>query len=165
MLKAVYPGTFDPISLGHIDLIKRARVLFGEVIVAISTGNGKSTLFTEEERFNITSEVLADISNVSVMPLQGLIADFVEEVGASAVIRGIRAVSDFDYEFQMANINRHLNKKFETVFLTPDEKYTCLSSTMIRQVAKIDPRRVSDYVDPVTLDALLKKAYGTPETI
>ncbi len=157
MIKVVYPGTFDPISLGHIDLIKRAKSLFDEVIVAISTGNGKSTLFTEEERFNITSEVLSDMPNVRVVRLQGLIADFIDEVGASAVIRGLRAVSDFDYEFQMANINRHLNKKFETIFLTPDEKYTCLSSTMIRQVSKIDPHRVADYVHPVVLDALLAK--------
>ncbi|WP_192484494.1 MULTISPECIES: pantetheine-phosphate adenylyltransferase [Cysteiniphilum] len=157
MIKVVYPGTFDPISLGHIDLIKRAKSLFDEVIVAISTGNGKSTLFTEEERFNITSEVLSDMPNVRVVRLQGLIADFIDEVGASAVIRGLRAVSDFDYEFQMANINRHLNKKFETIFLTPDEKYTCLSSTMIRQVSKIDPYRVADYVHPVVLDALLAK--------
>lgn len=157
MIKVVYPGTFDPISLGHIDLIKRAKSLFDEVIVAISTGNGKSTLFTEEERFNITSEVLSDMPNVRVVRLQGLIADFIDEVGASAVIRGLRAVSDFDYEFQMANINRHLNKKFETIFLTPDEKYTCLSSTMIRQVSKIDPHRVADYAHPVVLDALLAK--------
>lgn len=157
MIKVVYPGTFDPISLGHIDLIKRAKSLFDEVIVAISTGNGKSTLFTEEERFNITSEVLSDMPNVRVVRLQGLIADFIDEVGANAVIRGLRAVSDFDYEFQMANINRHLNKKFETIFLTPDEKYTCLSSTMVRQVSKIDPHRVADYVHPVVLDALLAK--------
>lgn len=157
MIKVVYPGTFDPISLGHIDLIKRAKSLFDEVIVAISTGNGKSTLFTEEERFKITSEVLSDMPNVRVVRLQGLIADFVDEVSANAVIRGLRAVSDFDYEFQMANINRHLNKKFETIFLTPDEKYTCLSSTMIRQVSKIDPHRVADYVHPVVLDALLEK--------
>ncbi|WP_119328044.1 pantetheine-phosphate adenylyltransferase [Cysteiniphilum halobium] len=157
MIKVVYPGTFDPISLGHIDLIKRAKSLFHEVIVAVSTGSGKSTLFTEEERFQITYEVLGGMANVRIMRLQGLIADFVDEVGASAVIRGLRAVSDFDYEFQMANINRHLNKKFETIFLTPDEKYTCLSSTMIRQVAKIDPYRVADYVHPVVLNALLRK--------
>ena len=157
MIKVVYPGTFDPISLGHIDLIKRAKSLFHEVIVAVSTGSGKSTLFTEEERFQITYEVLGGMANVRIMRLQGLIADFVDEVGASAIIRGLRAVSDFDYEFQMANINRHLNKKFETIFLTPDEKYTCLSSTMIRQVAKIDPYRVADYVHPVVLNALLRK--------
>lgn len=157
MIKVVYPGTFDPISLGHIDLIKRAKYLFDEVIVAISTGNDKSTLFTEEERLKITSEVLTDMPCVRVVRLQGLIADFIDEVGAHAVIRGLRAVSDFDYEFQMANINRHLNKKFETIFLTPDEKYTCLSSTMIRQVSKIDPYRVADYVHPAVLDALLEK--------
>ena len=157
MIKVVYPGTFDPISLGHIDLIKRAKSLFHEVIVAVSTGSGKSTLFTEEERFQITYEVLGGMANVRIMRLQGLIADFVDEVGASAIIRGLRAVSDFDYEFQMANINRHLNKKFETILLTPDEKYTCLSSTMIRQVAKIDPYRVADYVHPVVLNALLRK--------
>ncbi|WP_395946091.1 pantetheine-phosphate adenylyltransferase [Caedibacter taeniospiralis] len=157
MIKVVYPGTFDPISFGHIDLIKRARRMFSEVIVAISTASGKSTLFSEDERVQITREVLADLDNVSVVRLDGLIADFIPQVGAQAVIRGLRAVSDFDYEFQMANINRHLNKDFETIFLTPDEKYTCLSSTMIRQVAKIDPLRVSEYVHPVVLEALLRK--------
>ncbi|WP_100551255.1 pantetheine-phosphate adenylyltransferase [Caedibacter taeniospiralis] len=157
MIKVVYPGTFDPISFGHIDLIKRARRMFSEVIVAISTASGKSTLLSEDERVQITREVLADMDNVSVVRLDGLIADFITQVGAQAVIRGLRAVSDFDYEFQMANINRHLNKDFETIFLTPDEKYTCLSSTMIRQVAKIDPLRVSEYVHPVVLEALLRK--------
>jgi pantetheine-phosphate adenylyltransferase len=131
--------------------------MFSEVIVAISTASGKSTLFSEDERVQITREVLADLDNVSVVRLDGLIADFIPQVGAQAVIRGLRAVSDFDYEFQMANINRHLNKDFETIFLTPDEKYTCLSSTMIRQVAKIDPLRVSEYVHPVVLEALLRK--------
>ncbi|WP_116963724.1 pantetheine-phosphate adenylyltransferase [Fastidiosibacter lacustris] len=157
MIKVVYPGTFDPISLGHIDLIKRAKALFGEVIVAISTGDGKKTLFSKEERLEITRKVLAEMEGVQVVYLEGLIADFVKHVNAKAVIRGLRVVSDFDYEFQMANINRHLNPKFETIFLTPDEKYTCLSSTMIRQVSKIDPYRVAGYVHSVVLEALLTK--------
>ena len=157
MIKVVYPGTFDPISLGHISLIKRANRLFDEVIVAISTGCDKLTLFSEVERLQITQEALSDMRGVRVVHLEGLIADYVKQVDAKAVIRGLRAVSDFDYEFQMANINRHLNKDFETIFLTPDEKYTCLSSTMIRQVAKVDPHRVAEYVHPVVLDALLKK--------
>ena len=157
MVKVVYPGTFDPISLGHVDLIKRAKKMFPKVIVAISTGSDKSTLFSEDERLQITRKVLADMDNVRVVLLEGLIADFVTKVGAYAVVRGLRAVSDFDYEFQMAKINRYLNKNFETIFLTPHEKNTFLSSTMIRQVSKINPQRISDYVHPVVLSALFQK--------
>lgn len=160
-MKAIYPGTFDPISLGHTDVIIRASKLFDEIIVAVSTGDGKSTLFTEKERLEITHKVLSEMQNVKVIRLKGLLADLIDQVNAQAVIRGLRAVSDFDYEFQMANINRHLNKNLETIFLTPDEKYTCLSSTMIRQVAKFNPKRISNYVHPVVLDALIKKSSTT----
>lgn len=157
MSKVVYPGTFDPISYGHVDLVERADKLFDKVIVAISTGSNKQTLFDESERLTIAQKVLKPYKNVSVMRFDGLLVDFVEKVGAKVVIRGLRAVSDFEYEFQMAAINRRLKTDIETVFLTPDERYTCLSSTMIREVARIDPMRVKTFVSPIVLEALKAK--------
>lgn len=158
MTRVVYPGTFDPISYGHIDLVKRALRLFNKVIIAISTGSGKKTLFSQQERLQITQEIFAGHQNVEVVAFDGLLVDFFDTVAADAVIRGLRVVSDFEYEFQMASINYRLNNKVETIFLTPDEKYTCLSSTMIREVARIDPSRVAQFVAPVVLKALAKKA-------
>ncbi|WP_119343407.1 pantetheine-phosphate adenylyltransferase [Facilibium subflavum] len=157
MTKVVYPGTFDPISYGHIDLVKRALCLFDHVIVAISTGTNKQTFFDVHERFSITKEVFHEYQRVTVIQFEGLLVDLVDQHKAKAVIRGLRAVSDFEYEFQMASINHHLNKNVETIFLTPDEKYTYLSSTMIREVARIDPERVAEFVSPVVLEALKKK--------
>ena len=154
MVSVVYPGTFDPITNGHVDLIERALGLFDHVIVAVATGYDKKTLFNEQERIALASKVLQPLENVEVVKLNGLLADFIDEMGAKAIIRGLRAVSDFEYEFQMASINRRLNPRLETVFLTPDEKYACLSSTMIRQVAKIDPNRVDGFVHPLVLTAL-----------
>lgn len=158
MKRVVYPGTFDPISYGHIDLVRRALGLFDEVVIAISSGDGKKTLFSQQERLQITKEVFAEYPQVDVVAFDGLLVDFFDRIGADAVIRGLRAVSDFEYEFQMASINYRLNKKVETIFLTPDEKYTCLSSTMIREVARIDPAQAAQFVAPVVLKALEKKA-------
>ena len=160
MKRVVYPGTFDPISYGHIDLVRRALGLFDEVVIAISTGDGKKTLFSQQERLQITKEVFAKYPQVDVVAFDGLLVDFFDRIGADAVIRGLRAVSDFEYEFQMASINYRLNKKVETIFLTPDEKYTCLSSTMIREVARIDPAQAAQFVVPVVLKALEKKAWA-----
>ncbi|MBK2125350.1 pantetheine-phosphate adenylyltransferase [Fangia hongkongensis] len=157
MIKVVYSGTFDPVTYGHIDLVKRALRLFDHVVVAISTGSNKKTLFSEDERLVLAKQVFDMYDTVSVVKFEGLLADFIESCGAKAVIRGLRAVSDFEYEFQMASINHRLNGEFETLFLTPDEKYTCLSSTMIREVARIDPLRVSEFVPQVVLDSLKSK--------
>ena len=134
--------------------------LFDEVVIAISTGDGKKTLFSQQERLQITKEVFAKYPQVDVVAFDGLLVDFFDRIGADAVIRGLRAVSDFEYEFQMASINYRLNKKVETIFLTPDEKYTCLSSTMIREVARIDPAQAAQFVVPVVLKALEKKAWA-----
>ncbi|MFZ9034562.1 MAG: pantetheine-phosphate adenylyltransferase [Francisellaceae bacterium] len=153
----VYSGTFDPITHGHVDLVDRARRLFDHITVAISTGLNKKPLFTKKERFKIANEVFKSYDNVEVITFDGLLVDCVKDLGAKAVIRGLRAVTDFEYEFQMASINHKLDDDFETIFMIPDEKYTCLSSTMIREVAKIDPMRVRDFVSPVVFEAILKK--------
>jgi pantetheine-phosphate adenylyltransferase len=155
--KVVYSGTFDPITLGHIDLVHRALKMFDEVIIAVSTGEGKSPLFSLEERVNFASSIFRETKGVSVQPFNGLLVDFISKMNACAILRGLRAVSDFEYEFQMAAINRKLNNIAETIFLTPSEKYTSISSTMIRQVALIDPERISSFVHPVVINALKNK--------
>jgi pantetheine-phosphate adenylyltransferase len=152
--KVVYSGTFDPITLGHVDLVERALCLFDEVIIGVSTGTGKTPLFNIMERVELAEQVFKNEPRVTVQQFSGLLVDFVSGVGAKAVLRGLRAVSDFEYEFQMAAINRKLNDQVETIFLAPSEQYTCLSSTMIREVAKIDPMRIPDMVHPVVIEAL-----------
>jgi pantetheine-phosphate adenylyltransferase len=155
--RVVYSGTFDPITLGHVDLVKRALRMFDEVVIAVSTGFGKKTLFTLEERVTFSQEIFKGNTKVSVQPFDGLLVDFVHSIGGCAILRGLRAVSDFEYEFQMAAINRKLNAEVETIFLTPSEQFTSLSSTMIRQVALIDPERVSQLVHPLVVEALKQK--------
>ncbi|MCF6776453.1 pantetheine-phosphate adenylyltransferase [Thiotrichales bacterium 19X7-9] len=153
----VYPGTFDPLTLGHLDLIERALNLFDQVIVAISTGTGKAPLFSADERVKMAKSAVSQYQNVIVKPFSGLLVDFFAQVDADAVLRGLRAVSDFEYEFQMAAINRKLNHQVETIFLTPAEKYTSISSTMVREVAKIDPHRITSLVPDVVIEALKDK--------
>ncbi len=155
--KVVYSGTFDPITLGHVDLVERALCLFDEVIIGVSTGTGKAPLFNLEERVELATQVFMGEPRVKIQAFSGLLVDFVSSVGAKAVLRGLRAVSDFEYEFQMAAINRKLNNQIETIFLAPSEQYTCLSSTMIREVAKIDPMRIPDMVHPIVIEALKLK--------
>jgi pantetheine-phosphate adenylyltransferase len=153
----VYSGTFDPITLGHVDLVKRALRMFDEVVIAVSTGFGKKTLFTLEERVSLSQEIFKHNAKVRIEPFDGLLVDFVHSIGGCAILRGLRAVSDFEYEFQMAAINRKLNTEVETIFLTPSEQFTSLSSTMIRQVALIDPERISQLVHPIVVEALKQK--------
>ncbi|MCF6767917.1 pantetheine-phosphate adenylyltransferase [Thiotrichales bacterium 19S11-10] len=157
MRRVVYPGTFDPLTFGHLDLIERALHLFDEVVVAISTGSEKAPLFSIDERVAMTKEALSKYDKVLVRSFDGLLVDFFEEASANAVLRGLRAVSDFEYEFQMAAINRKLNANVETIFLTPAEKYTSISSTMVREVAKIDPYRIASLVPEVIVNALKAK--------
>ena len=134
---AIYPGTFDPITNGHLDIIKRAPRIFDKVIVAIAHNTGKAPLFTMDERKAQIEKVTAGIEGVSVEIFSGLIVDFCHQKGATALIRGLRAVSDFEYEFQMALLNRKLGKDVESVFLMPKEKYTYLSSSMIKEIAAL----------------------------
>jgi pantetheine-phosphate adenylyltransferase len=135
MNKAVYPGTFDPITRGHEDLVRRASRLFGGVIVAVADSRGKSPFFTVEERIAMAREVLAAYPNVEIIGFSGLLRDFLLQQNVRVILRGLRAVSDFEYEFQMAGMNRALIPDAETVFLTPSDQYQFVSATMVREIA------------------------------
>jgi pantetheine-phosphate adenylyltransferase len=153
---AVYPGTFDPITNGHTDLVRRAAGIFDRVVVAIAANPGKTPMFTLDERVDLSRRVLAGIPNVEVKGYSGLTVDFAREQGCRIVVRGLRAVSDFEFEFQLANMSRHLAGELETVFLTPKEHFTFISSTMIREIA-IYGGPVHEFVDPIVAAELLKK--------
>ena len=134
---AVYPGTFDPITLGHEDLVRRGAYLFDELIVAVAGSTSKKTLFSLDERVQLAKEVFANFDNVKVMGFDGLLMKFVQQQHAQIVLRGLRAASDFEYEFQLAGMNRKLYPKLETMFLTPSEKYMFVSSSLVREVANL----------------------------
>ena len=151
--RALYPGTFDPITNGHADLIERASQLFSHVIVAIASNPSKKPLFTLKERVEMIKKVTADLPNVEVVGFTGLLADFADEQNATILIRGLRAVSDFEYEFQLANMNRRLNPKLESVFLTPAEENSFISSTLVKEVA-LHLGAVSGFCHPVVEKAL-----------
>jgi len=155
MIKVVYPGTFDPITRGHEDVVRRAAGLFGEVIVAVAESRTQ-TLFTLNERADMAREVFADFANVRVEGFHGLLMSFVQAQGARVVLRGLRAVSDFEYEFQLAGMNRNLYPEMETLFLTPAEQYTFISATMVREVARFGGD-VSKFVSPLVAARLQQK--------
>ena len=155
MIKVVYPGTFDPITRGHEDVVRRAAGLFGEVIVAVAESRTQ-TLFTMNERVEMAREVFADFANVRVEGFNGLLMNFVQAQGARVVLRGLRAVSDFEYEFQLAGMNRNLYPEMETLFLTPAEQYTFISATMVREVARFGGD-VSKFVSPLVAARLQQK--------
>jgi pantetheine-phosphate adenylyltransferase len=155
---AVYPGTFDPITLGHEDIVRRAANLFDEVIVAVAGSTNKSTLFSLDERVAL-AESLFNSSNIKVVGFSGLLMQFVQEQGAQMVIRGLRAASDFEYEFQLAGMNRKLYPKLETLFLTPAEQYMFVSSSLVREVARLGGD-VDQFVSPVVESAIRKKLEG-----
>ncbi|MBS0580157.1 MAG: pantetheine-phosphate adenylyltransferase [Proteobacteria bacterium] len=152
---AVYPGTFDPITNGHIDLVRRAAGIFDAVIVAIAANPNKTPMFSLEMRVNLARRVLADIPNVSVEGYSGLTVDFARAHGGAVVVRGLRALSDFEFEFQLANMSRHLDRDFETVFLTPQEQFTFISSTLVREIATLGGD-IHEFVHPI-VEAELKK--------
>jgi len=155
VIKVVYPGTFDPITRGHEDVVRRAAGLFGEVIVAVAESRTQ-TLFTMNERVDMAREVFADFANVRVEGFNGLLMNFVQAQGARVVLRGLRAVSDFEYEFQLAGMNRNLYPEMETLFLTPAEQYTFISATMVREVARFGGD-VSKFVSPLVAAKLQQK--------
>jgi pantetheine-phosphate adenylyltransferase len=153
----MYPGTFDPITLGHEDLVRRASILFDRVVVAIADNPAsKAPMFTTDERVAMAASALADISNVEVTGYEGLTVDYAQANNLRVIIRGLRAVSDFEYEFQLANMNRHLTDEVETAFLTPTEKYTFISSSLVREVAELGGD-VSEFVSPKVKQALLER--------
>ncbi|OGU61056.1 MAG: pantetheine-phosphate adenylyltransferase [Ignavibacteria bacterium GWF2_33_9] len=155
---AIYPGTFDPITNGHVDVIERAADLFGKVYVVIAVNSQKSTLFSEEERLVMARESLKDLPNVEVITYQGLTVECAIELNAAAIVRGIRAISDYEYELQIALMNRKLAPNVHTVFLLPNEKYTYLNSSIIREIGRYD-HDVSEFV-PVFVAEKLKEKYG-----
>lgn len=156
-ISAMYPGTFDPITLGHEDIVRRSLTLFDKVVVAIAANPGsKAPMFSVDERVALAEAVLADIGNVEVTGYTGLTVDFAREHELRVIIRGLRAISDFEYEFQLANMNRHLTNEVETAFLTPTEKYTFISSSLVREVATLGGD-VSEFVSPKVKLALLER--------
>ena len=157
MKLAIYPGTFDPVTHGHLDILRRASRLFDKVLVAIADNESKNPLFTVEERLALLAPHLKSMRKVSTARLEGLTVDFARKHGAVALIRGLRAVSDFEYEFQMAQMNRHLDPTIETIFLMPSHTFFYTSSHIVKQVCQVDSSRLEQFVPPNVLKALRKK--------
>ena len=155
-LIAVYPGTFDPMTLGHEDLMRRACGLFDRLLLAVAAGHHKRTMFTIAERIDIAKEIAKPYKNVEVIAFRGLLRDFVVAAGGKVVVRGLRAVSDFEYEFQMAGMNRQLMPEVETVFLTPSDQYQFVSGTFVREIATLGGD-VSKFVAPSVLRRLQER--------
>jgi pantetheine-phosphate adenylyltransferase len=156
MTTAVYPGTFDPLTRGHEDIIRRASGLFTAVVVGVADSRGKRPFFTLGERIDMAREVLAPYPNITVEGFGGLLRDFVRQHGAGVIVRGLRAVSDFEYEFQMAGMNRVLVPEVETVFMTPDEKYQFISATIVREIALLGGD-TGKFVHPIINERLKAK--------
>jgi pantetheine-phosphate adenylyltransferase len=156
MSSALYPGTFDPITNGHVDLIRRSARIFERVVVAIAANPSKAPLFSLEDRVNLARTVLDDLGNVEVMGYTGLTVELARDSGLEVMVRGLRAVSDFEFEFQLATMSRQLNDDVETVFLTPTEQFSFISSSMVREIALLGGD-VSKFVPPVVREALEAK--------
>jgi pantetheine-phosphate adenylyltransferase len=154
--RAMYPGTFDPFTNGHNDLVRRASRIFEHVVVSIASNPGKTPLFSLEQRVDLARRVLADVPNVEVTGYSGLTVDFAREHGLNVIVRGLRAVSDFEFEFQLATMSRHLNDNVETVFLTPTEQFNFISSTLIREIATLGGN-VREFVHPLVAEALRER--------
>ena len=159
-LTAIYPGTFDPMTLGHADLMRRASNLFDRLVLAVAAGHHKRTMFTIAERLEMAQEIAAPYPNVEVMAFRGLLRNFVVDLGAKVVIRGLRAVSDFEYEFQMAGMNRQLMPDVETVFMTPSDQFQFVSGTFVREIATLGGD-VSKFVAPSVLRRLQDRVVNT----
>ena len=156
MQRAVYPGTFDPMTMGHVDLVKRASKLFDSVIIAIASSDSKKPMFSLEERIEIGNKIFADDPKVEVIGFSGLLVNFAKDNDANILIRGLRVVADFEYEFQLANMNRAMSPDIESVFLTPKEEYSYISSSLVKEIATMGGD-VTRFVDSVTLEALNQK--------
>jgi pantetheine-phosphate adenylyltransferase len=160
MANAMYPGTFDPITNGHYDLVRRALRIFDRVVVAIAANPGKAPMFTLAQRVNMARRVLAELERVDVVGYEGLTVEFARTHGLPVMMRGLRAVSDFEFEFQLANMSRRLSADVETVFLTPTEEFTFISSSMVREIATLGGD-VSKFVHPIVHAELRKRAKKT----
>ncbi|MGY8844107.1 MAG: pantetheine-phosphate adenylyltransferase [Gammaproteobacteria bacterium] len=155
-ITAIYPGTFDPITLGHVDIVSRAAPMFGELILAVAGSTSKNTVFSADERVELATNVLSRFPNVRIMKFEGLMVDFAKKNGASIILRGLRAVSDFEYEFQLAGMNRKLMPEADTVFLPTSEKFTYISSSLVREIAKYGGD-IGEFVPPGVKEVLIKK--------
>jgi pantetheine-phosphate adenylyltransferase len=153
---AVYPGTFDPITNGHTDLVARAARVFPKVIIAIAESPHKKPMFSLEERIRLSESQLSQLQNVEVVGFSNLLVEFVQQIGATIIVRGLRAVSDFEYEFQLASMNRHLAPDVETLFLTPDEDYSFISSSLVKEIARLNGD-VSEFVSEAVQAAMIKR--------
>ena len=162
-LIAVYPGTFDPMTLGHEDLMRRACGLFDKLLLAVAAGHHKRTMFTIDERIDIAREIAQPYKNVEVVAFRGLLRDFVVENGGKVVVRGLRAVSDFEYEFQMAGMNRQLMPEVETIFMTPSDQFQFVSGTFVREIAVLGGD-VSKFVAPSVLKRLRERLTHSQDT-
>lgn len=156
MRKIIYPGTFDPITRGHEDLVRRAAGLFDQVVVAVATSAGKQPLFSLDERLELARAALADLPGVEVLPLEGLLVDFVRAQNTCMVLRGLRAAADFEFEFQLAGMNRRMMPELETVFLTPDQQYLFLSASIVREIARLGGD-VRLFVSPLIAERITAK--------
>jgi len=155
-ITAVYPGTFDPITHGHFDIVSRASPLFDRVILAVAESTSKNTVFSVVERVELARKIVAALPNIEVQKFNGLMVDFARKCKASVVLRGLRAVSDFEYEFQLAGMNRKLMSEVDTIFMPTSEKYTYISSSLVREISSYGGD-VSDFVDPQVEEALTKR--------
>jgi pantetheine-phosphate adenylyltransferase len=156
MIKAIYPGTFDPLTRGHEELVRRASTLFDSLVLGIADSRAKRTFFSLQERVDMAREVLSDVKNLQVVGFSGLLIDFVRQQNARVALRGLRAVSDFEYEFQLAGMNRNLYPQMETIFLTPSEQHMFISATLVREIASLGGD-VSKFVHPVVENKLKAK--------
>jgi pantetheine-phosphate adenylyltransferase len=163
MRTVIYPGSFDPFTNGHLDLAQRAAKLFDKVIVAVAQSDGKNPLFTSAERLDLVRQSIKGLDNVAADAFDGLLIDYVQRRGGQAVVRGLRAVSDFEFEFQLALMNRKLNEQIETIFMMPKETYTFLSSRIVKEIARLGGD-VSAFVPPHVVMALRKKLGVAPKT-
>lgn len=156
MTTAVYPGTFDPMTNGHVDLVRRASRIFDHVVVGVAASRKKRPMLSLETRVALARGICREFENVTVQPFDGLLKDFVAACGAGVIIRGARAVSDFEYEFQMAGMNRQLMPDVETIFLTPSDQYQFVSGTFVREIAQLSPKDAARFVTPEVLEALIE---------
>ncbi len=161
MDKAVYPGTFDPVTRGHEDLVRRAARLFNHVVVAVADSSGKNPFFTLDERVDMAEQVLSDCNNVTVLPFSGLLMDFLQQHDARIILRGLRAASDFEFEFQMAGMNRGMYPDVETLFMTPSEQFMFVSSTIVREIALLGGK-ADKFVHPLVAQQLQQKIVKQP---
>ena len=156
MLRAIYPGSFDPVTLGHLDIIRRASKTVSELIVGVLNNGGKTPLFTIEERVEMLKEVTKDLPNVRIIPFDGLLVDFAERMDADMVIRGLRAITDFEYELQMAQTNRVIAPEIDTIFLTTNLKYSYLSSSIVKEIAEFNGD-IKEFLHPIVVERVKEK--------